>query len=482
MPARRWDAATWVGDPSAARRVLGWEPAVALRTGLAATAELAARPSRGARAVRRRRPTRSARDPGPTTTPAILPRRMAPTRENMALRRTERWQPPPFVPPAGPAARAAARARRALDLQAASIWSDLRELLGDVRGTVLDVGAGAQPYRGLLPPGVEYLAVDTEDAKRHFGYAVPGTRYFSGSRWPVEDGAVDLVLATETLEHVPAPDGFLAEAARVLRPGGRIVLTVPFAARWHYVPYDYWRFTPSSLALLLEAAGFRGVVVHGRGNALTVACAKVMALMLPALLPQGRPRRRHGSPGWPRHRWSACWPPSARRRCGSAAPARTRWDGRPWRSGREGGAPARLPGLRDGERGSRAARGARGRGAPRTLAFASRKPPELMHWRLLECAVCDTVYASPAPAPDAVAAAYATAEFDTPVEAGYAAATYARELDRLLDGRVARAAPSTSARVTARSCASCCGSASATSRAWSRRRHRSGPRILRCAR
>jgi len=95
------------------------------------------------------------------------------------------------------------------------------------------------------------------------------------------------VLATETLEHVPAPDGFLAEAARVLRPGGRIVLTVPFAALWHYVPYDYWRFTPSSLALLLEAAGFRGVVVHGRGNALTVACYKAMALFLPWLFPQG---------------------------------------------------------------------------------------------------------------------------------------------------------------------------------------------------
>jgi SAM-dependent methyltransferase len=214
---------------------------------------------------------------------------MAPTRENMALRRTERWRPPPFVPPAGPAARAAARVRRALDLQAASIWSDLRDLLGDVRGTVLDVGAGAQPYRGLLPPGVEYLAIDTEDAQRHFDYAVPGTRYFSGSHWPVESSTVDLVLATETLEHVPTPDAFLAEAARVLRPGGRIVLTVPFAARWHYVPHDYWRFTPSSLLLLLEAAGFRGVVVHGRGNALTVACAKAMALMLPALLPQGRP-------------------------------------------------------------------------------------------------------------------------------------------------------------------------------------------------
>jgi len=73
------------------------------------------------------------------------------------------------------------------------------------------------------------------------------------------------------------------------------------------------------------------------------------------------------------------------------------------------------------------------------FAFASRKAPELMHWRLLECAACDTVYASPAPSPDAVAAAYAAADFDTPVEAGFAAATYARELARLADGLPSRA-------------------------------------------
>ena len=38
--------------------------------------------------------------------------------------------------------------------------------------------------------------------------------------------------------------------------GGRLLLTVPFAARWHYIPHDYWRFTPSGLERLLSAAGF----------------------------------------------------------------------------------------------------------------------------------------------------------------------------------------------------------------------------------
>jgi len=96
----------------------------------------------------------------------------------------------------------------------------------------------------------------------------------------------DVVLCTEVLEHVLDPRAMLAEAHGALRPGGRLLLTVPFAARWHFVPHDYWRFTPSSLKHLLEGAGFRDVVVWARGNALTVACYKAMALLLPLLMPQ----------------------------------------------------------------------------------------------------------------------------------------------------------------------------------------------------
>lgn len=206
-------------------------------------------------------------------------------RENFALRTGERWQPPAFTAPTSPAGRALAWVRRLLDLQAASIWRDLGEELAAAHGDVLDVGAGAQPYRPLLPAGARYRAIDVDLAEVGFGYRNPDTTYYTGDRWPVEDDSTDVVLATETLEHVPTPDVFLAEAARALRPGGAIVLTVPFAARWHYIPHDYWRYTPSSLRLLLEAAGFRDVVVHARGNATTVAAYKVMALILPSLLP-----------------------------------------------------------------------------------------------------------------------------------------------------------------------------------------------------
>ncbi len=120
----------------------------------------------------------------------------------------------------------------------------------------------------------------------HFGYEMPNTTYFSGDVWPVADSSVNVVLCTETLEHVLETRRFLSEAARCLAPSGLLLVTIPFAARWHFIPYDYWRFTPSSLSHLLTATGFHSVRVYARGNALTVACYKAMTLLLLLLMPQ----------------------------------------------------------------------------------------------------------------------------------------------------------------------------------------------------
>ncbi len=208
-------------------------------------------------------------------------------RANLADRQGDRWRPPALEPGRTPAARALASVRRFFDLQAGSVWQDVAAEAEHWRGKVIDVGCGAQPYRTLLPAGTQYVGLDIEQAEQAFGYATPDTIHFDGGSWPAGTHDADVVLCTEVLEHVLEPRKLLAEAYAALRPGGRLLLTVPFAARWHFVPHDYWRFTPSSLKHLLEDAGFQQVWVRARGDELTVACYKALALLLPFLMPQG---------------------------------------------------------------------------------------------------------------------------------------------------------------------------------------------------
>jgi SAM-dependent methyltransferase len=207
-------------------------------------------------------------------------------RRNMVEASSESWRPQLFSERTTRLSVRLAAVRRFFDIQAGSAWRDLRALLPALRGTVLDVGCGAQPFRSLVSPHATYLGIDTDAAKAHFGYEMPNTTYFSGDIWPVAGASADVILCTETLEHVLETRRFLAEAARCLAPGGTLLLTVPFAARWHFIPYDYWRFTPSSLNHLLTATGFDCVRVYARGNAFTVACYKLMTLLLVLLMPQ----------------------------------------------------------------------------------------------------------------------------------------------------------------------------------------------------
>jgi SAM-dependent methyltransferase len=171
------------------------------------------------------------------------------------------------------------------DLQYSTIHRDLSKHLPHVTGDVLDVGCGIQPYRKLFTSKVNYRGIDIKESNSQFGYQTPDTIYYSGKIWPIKDQTVDFILSTETIEHVDDPARFLKEAFRVLRPGGQILMTVPFAARWHFIPYDYWRYTPSSLDLLLENAGFTDNRIYARGNQLTVACYKMIGFIFSLLIP-----------------------------------------------------------------------------------------------------------------------------------------------------------------------------------------------------
>ena len=207
-------------------------------------------------------------------------------RKNLVGSREEHWKPPTYAGSSGGIELLKRRLLRFLDLQAGTIWNDLANELPLVTGTVLDVGCGVQPYRSLFGPNAKYVAIDYADTREHFHVEAPDTIYYSGEQWPLANNFADFVLSTETLEHVRVPESFAAELYRCLKPGGRAILTVPFAARWHFVPYDYWRPTPSGLENLFKGAGFANIGVYGRGNQLTVACYKGMGFVYSLLSPQ----------------------------------------------------------------------------------------------------------------------------------------------------------------------------------------------------
>lgn len=56
---------------------------------------------------------------------------------------------------------------------------------------------------------------------------------------PEPDAAFDMILCTEVLEHIPDPTEALDEFARLLKPGGKLILTAPFASLVHFAPYHF---------------------------------------------------------------------------------------------------------------------------------------------------------------------------------------------------------------------------------------------------
>ena len=133
----------------------------------------------------------------------------------------------------------------------------LRPLFPELTGAVLEVGCGRKPYRARVA-ATRYVGVDVEtEATRGYGDV---DVFYDGRTLPFATASFDGVLCSQVLEHVFTPEEFLREIARVLRPGGRLVLAVPFAWDEHEQPNDFARYSSFGLRALLERTGFNVVV------------------------------------------------------------------------------------------------------------------------------------------------------------------------------------------------------------------------------
>jgi SAM-dependent methyltransferase len=143
--------------------------------------------------------------------------------------------------------------------------------------TVLEAGCGEGYGAGLIAPVAErVLALDYDEpatahvARRYPEVAVARTNL---AYLPVRSSAVDVVANFQVIEHLWDQAGFLAECHRVLKPGGRLLVTTPNRITFTpdsdtpLNPYHTRELSPTELDELLREAGFTVERLHGLHHA-----------------------------------------------------------------------------------------------------------------------------------------------------------------------------------------------------------------------
>ena len=142
----------------------------------------------------------------------------------------------------------------------AGLCGAMQELAPKLTDRLLDVGCGSKPYQSLFHVA-SYVGLDIDcEGTRKLGIA---DQFYDGKTFPFADSSFDSVLCNQVLEHVFNPEDFVSEIARVLKPGGRLLLTVPFVWDEHEQPFDYARYSSFGLRALLDKHGFT-VVRHNK--------------------------------------------------------------------------------------------------------------------------------------------------------------------------------------------------------------------------
>lgn len=132
---------------------------------------------------------------------------------------------------------------------------DRRWVSDHAHGRVLDIGCADGWARSVLSQR-DYVGLDYPATAS----GLYGTRpqvFADGASLPFAAASFDTVLLLEVLEHVADAERVLAEINRVLKPGGTLLVSVPFLYPLHDAPHDYRRYTAPGLIQALSRAGLQ---------------------------------------------------------------------------------------------------------------------------------------------------------------------------------------------------------------------------------
>lgn len=133
-----------------------------------------------------------------------------------------------------------------------------------VKGKVMDLGCGSKPYRNLFTCD-EYIGVDFENPGHpHLNEQIDV--FYDGKHLPFENDSFDVIFSSEVFEHVFNLHELLLEIKRVLKPGGKLIFTCPFAFPEHEQPNDFARYTSFAVRELMRNIDFTIVQYIKSGN------------------------------------------------------------------------------------------------------------------------------------------------------------------------------------------------------------------------
>lgn len=149
-------------------------------------------------------------------------------------------------------------------------------IMSHLFGNFIDIGCGDMPYRSLVSKKVtQYDSLDIE--KR-----APGVKYLADVQdmRMIGDDIYDSALCLEVLEHVRNPFEAVSEMHRILKRGGKVIVSVPHISRLHEEPHDYFRFTRYGIQNIFEKSGFKVISIEPCGGIFCFLAHQVSTVLL----------------------------------------------------------------------------------------------------------------------------------------------------------------------------------------------------------